>query len=108
MFFEVGVDTKLAHAALRERLPRVPLIGGTTSAEISGSMGALEGTVQVILFAGESLEVSTGRVDLDVAEGYSDVDSVRAAAQGAVAEARSSPGMRAPRTGRPIPASATP
>ncbi|MFZ9887571.1 MAG: FIST signal transduction protein [Myxococcota bacterium] len=89
VFLGVGVDRRPALTAIRARLPGVPLIGGTTLAELTRSMGALEGTVQVILFAGDSLEVSAGRFDLDVVGGYGDVDELQVAARDAIAAATS-------------------
>jgi hypothetical protein len=60
VFTGIDVDPKAALDAVSARLPGVLLVGGTTAAEVSRPLGAVECSVLVVLFAGEGLDVGAG------------------------------------------------
>jgi hypothetical protein len=60
LYTGINVDPRAALDAVTARLPGVPLVGGSTAAEFSRGLGAVECSVLVVLFAGESLEISAG------------------------------------------------
>lgn len=60
VFTGIDVDTKRALQALAARLPNVPMLGATSAAEASRSLGCAESSVLVVLFAGADLDVGLG------------------------------------------------
>jgi hypothetical protein len=60
VFVGVGVDPRVVLGEITSRLPGVPLIGGTTMAELSRSLGPVDCSVLIALFAGEALAVGAG------------------------------------------------
>lgn len=60
VFTGVGVDPREVLELVATRLPDVPLVGGTSTAELSRELGPVECSVLIVLFAGEGLEVGAG------------------------------------------------
>jgi hypothetical protein len=60
VFTGIGVDPRAVLDVLTARLPGVALVGGTTAAELSRTLGPVECSVMVTLFAGDGLEVAAG------------------------------------------------
>jgi hypothetical protein len=60
VFTGVGVDPRTVLDLVAARLPDVPLVGGTSTAELSGELGPVECSVLIVLFAGEGLEAGAG------------------------------------------------
>jgi hypothetical protein len=90
VFCGAGLDTREVLRVLASRLPGVPLIGGTTLAEISIHTGATEGSLVVVLFAGHSLEVAAVAFDLPSSGDGADAAGLTLAGRQAVAQAAAS------------------
>jgi hypothetical protein len=87
LFCGVDVDTSEVLRVMAARLPGVPLVGGTTAAEVSGTDGATEGLVNLVLFAGDMLEAGAGHFALGGSDHPDDAVERARAAQLAVAQA---------------------
>ena len=90
VFCGAGLDTQAVLGVLASRLPGVPLVGGTTLAEISVQTGAAEGSLVVVLFAGHSLEAAAVAFDLPLPDGGADASGLALAGQQAVEQAAAS------------------
>lgn len=90
VFCGAGLDTREVLRVLASRLPGVPLVGGTTLAEMSAQTGAVEGSLVVVLFAGHSLEVGAAAFEQPMSGGEVDSDGLTLAAKQAVEQAAAS------------------
>lgn len=88
LFCGADVDTREVLRVMATRLPGVPLVGGTTAAEVSGSDGATEGQVLLILFAGDRLDAGAGFFTLGGTDHPQGAVDQAQAAKHALAQAR--------------------